>query len=127
MSYLMSLHPISVRIHSSFSFNHKRNLFLAANNTAFIVQQMREMENLTMVNNTQCIRFRPKNVTDPFFITIFNGSGCYAPVSTKFVLISTFMNVIRWVLGELIMEFAVFHCSIVPMQLVWCQASFNMN
>lgn len=42
---------------------------------------MRAMENLTMVNDTQCIQFRPKNASDSKFITIFNGSGCYAPVS----------------------------------------------
>lgn len=42
---------------------------------------MRAMENLTMVNNTPCITFREKNSTDPYYITIFNGSGCYAPVS----------------------------------------------
>lgn len=54
---------------------------LAGNNSDFIVQQMREMEALTMVNNVQCIRFRPRNATDQRFITIFNGSGCYAPVS----------------------------------------------
>ena len=41
------------------------------------------MENLTSVNNTQCIQFRPRNASDPYYITIFNGTGCYAPVSKK--------------------------------------------
>jgi hypothetical protein len=44
---------------------------------------MRAMENLTQVNGTQCISFRPKNATDLYYITIFNGTGCYAPVSRK--------------------------------------------
>lgn len=34
-----------------------------------------------MVNNVPCIQFREKNATDQFFLTIVNGSGCYAPVS----------------------------------------------
>lgn len=53
-----------------------------ANNTAFIVRMMRQMENLTSVNGAQCIRFREKNSSDTIFITIFNGSGCYAPVGS---------------------------------------------
>jgi hypothetical protein len=53
----------------------------AGNNKIFIVDMMREIENLTMVNNTRCVSFREKNVPDPYFITIFNGSGCYAPVN----------------------------------------------
>ena len=43
---------------------------------------MREMEQLTAVNGTRCISFREKNASDAYFITIINGSGCYAPVST---------------------------------------------
>lgn len=65
----------------------KELFFLAAENIAFIVQQMRAMETMTMVNNTQCIRFCEKSATDRFFITIFNGSGCYAPVSSRVPLI----------------------------------------
>lgn len=52
----------------------------AVNNSLFIVQMMREMENLTAVNQVQCITFRPKVSTDTAFITILNGSGCSAPV-----------------------------------------------
>ncbi|UJR08287.1 hypothetical protein I4U23_012559 [Adineta vaga] len=55
---------------------------LSSNDTAFIEKQMRAIENLTMVNNAQCVQFRPKNATDPYFITIFNGSGCSAPVGS---------------------------------------------
>ncbi|CAF4159525.1 unnamed protein product [Adineta steineri] len=55
---------------------------ITANNSAFIVAQMRAMENLTQVNNTQCISFRPRNASDLYFITIFNGSGCYSPVGS---------------------------------------------
>ncbi|CAF4330811.1 unnamed protein product, partial [Rotaria magnacalcarata] len=55
---------------------------ISANNSIFIVNMMRAMENLTQVNNTQCISFRPKTVSDPYFITIFNGSGCYAPIGS---------------------------------------------
>ena len=82
VSYLMNLHSISVRIHALFTVNYEENIFLAAENIAFIVQQMRAMETMTMVNDVPCIRFREKNTTDRFFITIFNGSGCYAPVSS---------------------------------------------
>lgn len=57
-------------------------LFLGVNNTLFIVRMMRAMENLTSVNGAQCIRFREKNSSDTRFITIFNGSGCYAPVGS---------------------------------------------
>jgi len=42
---------------------------------------MRAIENLTAVNNNLCVQFRPKNATDLYYITIFNGSGCYAPVN----------------------------------------------
>ncbi|CAF1462234.1 unnamed protein product [Adineta steineri] len=56
--------------------------FLATNDALFIEVQMRAMENLTMVNNTQCIKFRPKNASDLYFITILNGSGCSAPVGS---------------------------------------------
>lgn len=58
------------------------NLSSGANNTLFIERMMRDMENLTSVNGVQCIRFRPKNGTDTTFITIFNGSGCFAPVGS---------------------------------------------
>ncbi|CAF3574844.1 unnamed protein product [Rotaria socialis] len=53
---------------------------ISANNSIFIVNMMRAIENLTQVNNTQCISFRPKTVSDPYFITVFNGRGCYAPI-----------------------------------------------
>ncbi|CAF1299048.1 unnamed protein product [Rotaria sordida] len=55
---------------------------ITANNSIFIVNMMRQMENLTKVNNTQCISFRPRNASDLYYITIFNGSGCYAPVGS---------------------------------------------
>ncbi|CAF1462216.1 unnamed protein product [Adineta steineri] len=55
---------------------------ISTNDALFIEVQMRAMENLTMVNNTQCIKFRPKNASDPYFITIFNGSGCSSPVGS---------------------------------------------
>ncbi|CAF1142605.1 unnamed protein product [Rotaria sordida] len=55
---------------------------ITVNNSIFIVNQMRAMESLTQVNNTQCISFRPKNASDLYYITIFNGSGCYAPVGS---------------------------------------------
>ena len=61
---------------------------LARNNSLFIVQMMREMENLTRVNNTRCISFRPKNTSDRFFLTIFNGSGCFSPVSVEIYVIT---------------------------------------
>ncbi|UJR08286.1 hypothetical protein I4U23_012558 [Adineta vaga] len=48
----------------------------------FIEQQMREIEQLTMVNNTQCVKFRSQTSYDSYFITIFNGSGCSAPVGS---------------------------------------------
>jgi hypothetical protein len=41
---------------------------------------MRAIETLTMVNNVQCVQFRRKTVSDPYYLTIFNGSGCSAPV-----------------------------------------------
>lgn len=55
---------------------------LAFNNSLLIVQMMREMENLTSVNDTQCIRFREKTASDTIFITIMNGSGCSAPIGS---------------------------------------------
>ncbi|CAF1133490.1 unnamed protein product [Adineta steineri] len=55
---------------------------ISTNDALFIEVQMRAMENLTMVNNTQCIKFRPKNASDLYFITILNGSGCSAPVGS---------------------------------------------
>ncbi|CAF1581101.1 unnamed protein product [Adineta ricciae] len=55
---------------------------VSLNDSAFIVQQMRAIESLTSVNSVQCVRFRPRNASDPYFITIFNGSGCSAPVGS---------------------------------------------
>lgn len=62
---------------------HRKILFmiLAANHSILIEKMMREMEELTAVDGKQCISFRPKNESDIYFITIFNGTGCYAPVS----------------------------------------------
>ena len=42
---------------------------------------MRTMESLTQVGGQPCITFREKNSTDLYFLTIYNGSGCFAPVS----------------------------------------------
>ncbi|CAF0773456.1 unnamed protein product [Adineta ricciae] len=55
---------------------------VSLNDSAFIVQQMRAIESLTSVNSVQCVQFRPRNASDPYFITIFNGSGCSAPVGS---------------------------------------------
>ncbi|CAF4605538.1 unnamed protein product [Rotaria sp. Silwood2] len=55
---------------------------ITVNDSIFIVKMMRAMENLTQVNNTQCISFRPRDTSDLYYITIFNGSGCYAPVGS---------------------------------------------
>ncbi|CAF3500606.1 unnamed protein product [Rotaria sp. Silwood1] len=55
---------------------------ISANNSIFIVNIITPMQNLTKVNNTQCISFRPRNTSDLYYITIFNGSGCYAPVGS---------------------------------------------
>jgi len=104
----MNFLQISVRINLFLSIN-KSKYFLAASNTAFIVAQMRAMENLTSVNNTQCIRFRPKNASDPYYITIFNGSGCYAPVSRKNTFIKITIYLIRLDLGVITLVFVLFH------------------
>jgi hypothetical protein len=63
---------------------------------------MRAMENLTMVNNTQCIGFRPRNASDLYYITIFNGSGCFAPVCRKNIYNykPSFVRV-GWIMGYL--------------------------
>lgn len=91
--FRMNLHQILVRIYHSSSSLIKEILFLGANHTDFIVEQMRAMENMTMVNNAQCIQFRERNATDPYYLTIFNGTGCYAPVSAT----DTYIDLIcRW-------------------------------
>jgi hypothetical protein len=55
------------------------NIFiLAANHSELIMDAMRQMENLTRVNNLSCIQFRPKTDQDNIFITIQNGTGCSA-------------------------------------------------
>jgi hypothetical protein len=89
---------------------------------------MRTIENLTMVNNTKCVSFRPKNASDPTFITIFNGSGCYAPVSRNDISEGkTFINLARLDLGVVMSAFVVSHCLMDGMPLAWFQELFNTN
>jgi hypothetical protein len=80
--YLINSLQILVRITIFLNINTDE-FYLGDDNLNFIVDQMRAMENLTKVNNTKCIKFRRKNATDLYYITIFNGSGCSAPVSSK--------------------------------------------
>jgi hypothetical protein len=45
-----------------------------------IIDSMREMEELTKVNDVPCIQFRPRNDADDIYISIQNGSGCSSHV-----------------------------------------------
>lgn len=45
-----------------------------------ILEAMRHMENVTRVNDNQCIQFRPRLDTDSIYIIITNGTGCSAYV-----------------------------------------------
>jgi len=51
---------------------------VASPNVAHIETAMRTLENVTKVNGVNCVRFRPKTVSDQYFIYIQNGSGCSA-------------------------------------------------
>ncbi|CAF4633044.1 unnamed protein product [Rotaria sp. Silwood1] len=47
----------------------------------FIIAAMEKLERLIAINNVQCIRFRPRISSDPYYITIVRGSGCSSYVS----------------------------------------------
>ncbi|CAF1002947.1 unnamed protein product [Rotaria sordida] len=46
----------------------------------FIIASMEKLERLIAINNVQCIRFRPRISSDPYYITIVNGFGCSSHV-----------------------------------------------
>jgi len=62
---------------------------LASTHVQLITRSMRQMENLTKVDDVPCIQFRPKNDNDDIFITIQNGSGCSAYVYNIIFLIKS--------------------------------------
>jgi hypothetical protein len=47
---------------------------------AVITGAMRKIEKETMINNRQCVRFRPKISTDEYSILIKTGVGCSSHV-----------------------------------------------
>ncbi|CAF3218594.1 unnamed protein product [Rotaria socialis] len=53
---------------------------ILADHSALIVDTMRLMENLTRVNDTDCIKFRPRTESDSKYIIIQNSTGCSATV-----------------------------------------------
>jgi hypothetical protein len=63
-----------------------RILYSAAAEQATIIATLTKMENLLAINNVPCIRFRPKNPSDIYFVRFFNGVGCSSPVSYSSVV-----------------------------------------
>ncbi len=66
------------------------NLFFVTGDVhqALIVDAMRKLEELTMVNNKLCVQFRPKLSMDVYFLTVKNSTGCSSNV-TLFRLVIT--------------------------------------
>ncbi|CAM4852855.1 unnamed protein product [Rotaria socialis] len=42
----------------------------------FIIAAMHQLERLIAINNVQCIMFRPRISSDPYYIRVTNGNGC---------------------------------------------------
>ena len=57
-------------------------MFLALEQELFIVATMRAMEAIIAINNVRCIQFRSRVSSDPYYITIVNGTGCSSYVRT---------------------------------------------
>ena len=55
---------------------------LAATEQKVITDAMQHIESATAVNNVSCVRFRPRIPSDPYYITIINGTGCSSTVNT---------------------------------------------
>lgn len=49
---------------------------LAYEQEQLILATMRTMEAIVAINNVRCIQFRPRVLSDVYYITITNGSGC---------------------------------------------------
>ena len=58
--------------------------FIAAADQATIINAMRQLENSVAINNVRCIQFRPRDVSDIYYISIVSGSGCSSYVSDFF-------------------------------------------
>ncbi|CAF1305361.1 unnamed protein product [Rotaria sp. Silwood1] len=41
-----------------------------------ITAAMRMLENTVAMNNYRCVQFRPRNLSDPYYIIFYNGNGC---------------------------------------------------
>jgi hypothetical protein len=62
-------------------FTNKIVPYSAAAEQATIIATLTKLENLLAINNVRCIRFRPKNPSDIYFVRFFNGVSCSSPVS----------------------------------------------
>jgi hypothetical protein len=74
--------------------------FSAAAQEATIIATLTKMENLLAINNVLCIRFRPKNASDTYFIRFFNGAGCSSPVSYSCVVMNPQLSDLNHVLCQ---------------------------
>ena len=59
-------------------------IFTAAADQATIISAMRQLENSVAINNVRCVQFRPRNVSDIYYINIINGVGCSSIVNGLF-------------------------------------------
>ena len=94
----IKFHPSLVRISSSQYFNMIKlkhfpikfclikTLFvyfrLAPAEQNVITGAMRNIEEVTAVNNARCIQFRPRIASDPYYVDIITGAGCSSTVYT---------------------------------------------
>ena len=73
-------------------------IFTAAADQATIISAMRQLENSVAINNVRCVQFRPRNVSDIYYINIINGAGCWSHVSGLFctTLVSYRCQLLDW-------------------------------
>lgn len=69
-------------------------LILAWKEEVFIIETMRNMEQLIAINNATCIQFRPRNASDIYFITFRNAPGCTAYV--RMYIICNMNLIYKW-------------------------------
>ena len=53
-------------------------VFAGEEQQATIISAMRRLEQLVAVNNRQCISFRPREPSDPYYIGFENQGGCWS-------------------------------------------------
>lgn len=60
-------------------------VYLAIEQQDIIVSAMRKLEMSVAMNGSACVRFRPRQSTDQYYIVIYNGDGCSSYVSVFFL------------------------------------------